>query len=84
MSARLWSNFDSVRFGALYGVVRFGWLVMILLPFCVYVSVVACVGVMGSVLIVHLLMEFRRALDELCACLNVCKLIDWLSNDEPF
>ena len=48
MSARLWSNFDSVRFSAVYWVVRGGWLVMILLPFCVYVIVVACVGVMGS------------------------------------
>jgi hypothetical protein len=49
MSARLWSNFDSVRFGAVYGVVRVGWLVVILLPFCVYVILVACVGMMGSV-----------------------------------
>jgi hypothetical protein len=48
MSARLWSNFDSVRFSAVYGVVRVGWLVMILLPFCEYVIVVACVGMMGS------------------------------------
>ena len=43
MSARLWSNFDSVRFGGL---------VMILLPFCVYVVVVVCVGMMVSVAMV--------------------------------
>jgi hypothetical protein len=49
MSARLWINLDAVRFGAVYGVVRVGGLVMILLPFCVYVIVVACVGMMGSV-----------------------------------
>jgi hypothetical protein len=49
MSARLWSNFDSVRFGAVYRVVCVGGLVMILLPFCVYVVVVVCVGMMVSV-----------------------------------
>jgi hypothetical protein len=46
MSALLWGNVDSVR---LYGVVRVGCFVMILLPFCVYFSLVACVGMMGSV-----------------------------------
>ena len=48
MSARLWINLAAVRFDAVYGIVRVGWFVMILLPFCVYVIVVACVGMMGS------------------------------------